>query len=94
MPPDRDSGMRGAGQQLVTFENIIEPFLEDHIHRFSETEQHVDGRRAGVFAVMFLQIAARPVPIGCAEVRGLVPFLGLGVGGDETQARGRHQTLL
>ena len=75
-------------------ETRLQPFGEDHVERGAQREQQVLRRRAAIFVVMRLALAEGPVPIGRAQVGGLVRFARARPGGGEAEAGRRHQALL
>src|SRR3984957_13394642 len=70
--PDADGATHRFRQQLMSPEDVVEAFLEQHVERLAHAEQQVLGRGAGVFLVVLVALAVGPVPIGRAQAGLLV----------------------
>ena len=92
--PDRDRAAHRFAEQAMAQEHVFEPLLEQHVDRLAQREQQMHRRGAGIFAVVLAAFALGPVPIGRAQAGLLVHLAGAVVGGDEAEARRRHQALL
>ena len=92
--PDRDRAADRFGQQSVAQKGVFESFGKQHVQGLAQGEQQVHRGSAGIFPVMLGAVALGPVPVGGSQPGGLMDLSGAVIGGDETEARWRHQALL
>ncbi len=81
-------------KQSVAPKHVRHPFRRQEVERLAQREQQLQGRCAGVFLVMHLAVARRPVPIRGAQPGTPMSGTSALAGGDEAQAGRRHQSFL
>ena len=89
-----DAGARGAGEQRVAGEDVLDALLLDHVERDVEAEEQADGRRERAVALALALRGLAPVEeVAAGRDLGSVVERALADGG-EAEAGRAHQRLL